>query len=50
MHGTCLPDDLKAMLREAAMLSSLEYLTTGMKHDAQALEVDPSAETVWRLG
>ena len=32
-----LPDDLKAILREAAILSSLNYLTTGMKNDAQAL-------------
>lgn len=40
-----LPDDLKAMLREAAMLSSLEYLTTGMKNDAQAL-VDMQAAGV----
>ena len=38
-----LPDDLKAILREAAMLSSLDYLTTGMKHDAQAL-VDMQAK------
>ena len=34
---TALPDDLKAIMREAAMLSSLDYLTTGMKQDAQAL-------------
>lgn len=32
-----LPADLQAILREAAMLSSLDYLTTGMKNDAKAL-------------
>jgi TRAP-type C4-dicarboxylate transport system substrate-binding protein len=32
-----LPDDLKAIMREATMLSSLDYLTTGMKNDAKAL-------------
>lgn len=32
-----LPADLQAILREAAMLSSLGYLTTGMRNDAVAL-------------
>src|SRR5690606_3498485 len=32
-----LPGDLQAILREAAMLSSLDYLMTGMKQDARSL-------------
>lgn len=33
-----LPTDLQAILREAAMLSSLDYLMTGMKEDARSLQ------------